>query len=533
VITATLALLAAFWAARLVNPSELDDRFDHMEAWLRRFGPVAAAVVSILVIWWTWGALNPLAIVHDESSYVLQSEIFARFRWTAPSPAIPEFFEQPHVLVVPAVASKYPPGHALLMAIGSLLHFPALMPLLLTGATAALIMMVTTRVTNPWMGLLAWIIWLTTPLVLRYQPGYFSETTTTALVLASWWCLLEWRETRKRSWIALLGLAVGWGAITRPLTMLAFGIPIAAIVISDVIRYRFWLEAPIALGGCLAVLAIVPLWSARTTGDRALTPTALYTRDYLPFDKPGFTPDTTPPRRAQSPVVKSLYDDFLAHHQRQRLGDLHRTFGERAWNVARDLWRGTQLVLLPFFLIGLFSMPRELRFGAASAALAFLAHLGYAHDAPWTLYYAEMVPVVAAITACGAWRALVRVARGVVIQRHIDRRPKLGAALVALVLAFSSIPTFVSWRRQHEEMTSVRTAFEQAMTQLPASKAIIFLRYAQRPHHLSLVFNSADLQHAPVWVVHDLGDRNQELVKLALDRTAFVFDETAMEFRRF
>lgn len=532
-LTAIFALLAAFFAARLVNPSELDDRFERMEAWLRRFGPVAAAIVSIVVVWWTWGALKPVPVVHDESSYVLQAEIFARFRWTAPSPTIPEFFEQPYVQVVPAVASKYPPGHALLMSVGSLLHFSALMPLLLTGATAALLMMVATRVTNSWIALLGWITWLTTPLVLRYQPGYFSETTTTTLVLASWWCLLEWRETRKRSWIALIGLALGWGAITRPLTILAFALPIAVVVVADVVRYKRWPDAPIALAACIAVFAIVPLWNARTTGDRGLTPLDLYTRDYIPFDKLGFTPDTTPPRRPLSPVVKSLYDDFLARHQHQRLGDLHRTFGARVWNLARDLWRGTQLVLLPFFILGLLRMPRELRFGGLSAALLFVFYLAWAHDAPWTLYYLEMAPVVAVITACGIWRALVYVARGVVIRLHLDRRPKLGAALVALVLAFFSLPTFSYWRLQHQQMSSVRVAFDEAVAQLPASKSIVFLRYANRPHHLSLVFNHADLQRAPVWVVHDLGDRNKELVKLALDRTAFWFDETAMEFRRF
>src|SRR5206468_2580061 len=170
-------IFAAFWAARIVNPSELDDRFERIEAWLRRPGPIVIGVVSILIVWWVWGDLRPLPVVHDESSYALQAEIFARFRWTAPSPPIPEFFEQPHVL--------------------------------------------------------------------RFQPGFFSETTSTALVLAAWWCLLEWRETRKKSWVAFMALAVGWGAITRPVTMLAFAIPIAVVVVNDVVRYRLWLDAPI------------------------------------------------------------------------------------------------------------------------------------------------------------------------------------------------------------------------------------------------------------------------------------------------
>lgn len=532
-LAAIIALLAAFWAARAVNPSELDKRFESIEAFLRRSGPAVAAIVTPLVMWWAWGSANPLPIIHDESSYLLQADIFARLRWTAPAPAMPEFFEQPHVLVSPVVASKFPPGHALLLAIGSLVRFHPLVPLLLAGATAALLVALTTRVCNPWVGLLAWMTWLVTPLVLRYEPGYFSQSTSTLAVLAAWWCLLEWRDSRRKLWVALMAFAVAWGGITRPISMLAFALPIAVVAVADIVRYRLWADLPIAMGVALAVLAIVPLWNARTTGDKRVTPLALYTRDYLPFDKPGFATDSTPPRRALSPVLKSLYDDFLARRASQRLGTLHWIVASRLWNLGRDLWQGTQILLLPFFALGLFAMPRDMRFAGLSCVLLFLAYLPYAHDPQWTLFYLEVAPVVAAITGCGIWRALVWFTQGVEVRLHIDRRPKLGSALVAIVLAFFALPTLTIWRLEHQRMSSVRMEFDRAVRQLPASKAIIFLHYAPRTAHLSLVSNYADLQRAPIWVVHDLGARNQELVKLALDRTAFVFDETQMEFRRF
>ena len=37
-----------------------------------------------------------------------------------------------------------------------------------------------------------------------------------ALILGAWWCLLEWRETRRTRWLILIALAFGWSAITRP-----------------------------------------------------------------------------------------------------------------------------------------------------------------------------------------------------------------------------------------------------------------------------------------------------------------------------
>src|SRR5436309_10434222 len=110
-------ILAALWAARIVNPSELGDRFRRIEAWLRRSGPAAAFAATVIVVWLVWGDLRRTPVTFEESSYVLQAEIFARFRWSLPTPPMPEFFEQPHVLVTPVLASKFPPGHALLLAL--------------------------------------------------------------------------------------------------------------------------------------------------------------------------------------------------------------------------------------------------------------------------------------------------------------------------------------------------------------------------------------------------------------------------------
>ena len=491
--------------------------------------------MTVAVTWALWGS-SPVPIYHDEDSYLLQADIFARGRWSVPTPPLPEFFEQPHVLSSPAVASKYPPGHALMLTPGALLDWHPLMPLLLTGLSAALLFAVAARLSGGFGAFFAWAFWLSTPMVLRYQPSFFSQITTTSLVLLAWWALLRWREHPRRRWMLVLAFAIAWGGITRPLSMLAFAIPLGALVLHSLARRRAWRELVpgVALG--LGVFLIVPLWTRNTTGSWFETPVALYRSQYLPFDKLGFTADTTRPERALTPVVREVYEEFLALRRAQSLDAVPATVRARLRALNSQVFRGHRWWTIPFAILGVLFGGPLVQCAAAGALLLFLAHLPYAHDATWTLYYLEAIPAIAIAAATGLWLVLTWLTahgRSTALGGTQSWRAAVASVLVTTLLLTNAPATFRYWRQRHVDTGSLARPFRAATRTLPAVPAIVFVRFAPtRSHYVNLVGHRADLRRAPVWVVHDLGPRNVELRRLAPGRATYLFDEYDLRLTR-
>jgi Dolichyl-phosphate-mannose-protein mannosyltransferase len=486
-----------------------------------REAAIIVAIVSALATWYVWAAINPLPLIQDEYSYVLQSQIFATGHWTAPSPPIPEFFQQAHVLTVPAVASKYAPGHALLMSIGSVVGAPALVPLLLSGLTGALLFLLVRRVASNWVALLAWIVWLGAPISLHFRAAYYSEVTSCAMWMLAWWALLEWRDTRRTRWLLALAAAIGWGAITRPLSTLAFAVPVGVVVIRDVVRYGAWRDFALATALGTLMLGIIPLWSARTTGDWRTTPQTLYTRDYLPYDKPGFGVDSTPPARKLLPVNEDTYRGFYNEHLKHTVANLPRTAYERIRAIARENWGGIRVVLAPFALLGLWSMSAEVLFACLCALALFVGYLSYGHWPLWTLYYFEAMPVFAVLTALGLWRAIEWIGRRAWAPAHVGRVASYAAAALLLLAGYE----LHDGRRQREVAASYDVALRELIGKLPIPEAIIFVHYGPRVPHTNIVANSPRLAGDSIWIVNDLGDRDKDLMRFAGARIPLAFYE--------
>lgn len=487
---------------------------------------------TFIALWCSWAALMPPPVVHDEMSYVLQSQIFASGRWALPPQPIPAFWEQPHVLVEPVVASKYFPGHSIVLTIGTLLGWPALMPLVLQSVAGVLLYLLVRRVANPALAFVTWVVWLTTPMVLHFGATYFSESTTTVCWLGGWYALLEWRTSRQRKWLLAVAFFTAWCFLTRPLTGLAYVIPIGVVVLRDVIRGRHWRDLGMGLAAGAAVLAILPLWSAMTTGDWSTTPLLLYTRQYMPYDVPGFGVITTPPALEVSQQLANLNDAYRKWHVNHFPSTMLSTLVYRVRPLAESIWGLSRGAMIAFALLGLLALNAKTAFAVGSSVLLLLVYLVFATPSQWTLYYYESVPAYAFLTALGlAWAAsMIGRPRGTAPAPAFTwRSARWTMPLVAstLVLAVPGLIAIQKLRREHVKIRADQTRFAEMRESIPDRKAVLFVHY--KPAHnpnISFVQNVVDPAAERVWVVFDRGPaENARLMAQDPERVAYIYDE--------
>src|SRR5688572_6993786 len=496
-----------------------------------RAAPVIVGVITALVTWWLWGTLSATPYIHDEVALLLQARIFATFQWAAPSPPMPEFFEQFHVFVTPTLAPKYPPGHALLMVPGVWLGAPGLVSVLLSGLTGGMLFVLARRYSNGIVAIVAWFIWLVAPAALRFRPSYFSEVTTGAIWLVAWWTLLRYRETSARRWLVALAALVAWGGITRPVTMIAFLVPVACVVMWTVWKRRAWGDLVAALPLSLAICAIVPLWGRSVLGEWGKNPYSYYQALYFPVENPGFGVDSTPPLRALPPDMARYNEYAVPMHAVHTAERLPEQLEARLLELRRGMW-GNHYFLYLLAIAGALVMPAAVAVALGTCALTVLAYLSIAHQPYWLIYYLELFPVLAFLSALGLWQFVTLVAE--LAPRRVGRARELALpALVMFVGVVSwmspdALESYSMWHRRVAMAPGYHKSFNQLVSRIPDKKAVVFVRYAPNADvHLSLTNNEPDPAEARVWAVHDLGEENLRLLQAAPDRVPYLYEELA------
>ena len=477
-------------------------------------GVATAALVACV-----WGGLRQLPVIHDEAAYLLQAQIFASGHWTVPSPALPEFFEQLYVFNTPVVASKYWPAHSLLLAPGAWAGLPGAIPVALWGASGALVFVVANRILGVWAAAVVWLLWATGPNALEYRASYFAQSTTVCCWMVVLACLEDWLRTRACGAAIMGAFALGIGACARPLTMLALAVPVLLVVAVTYRKARPTRCLPGAALALAATLMLVPLWSWNTVERLDTTPYSLYADRYFPFDRPGWHFDARPPEAPLPPDMAQYSRDLGSYFADHRLDRLPTIVVARLAQIMAQSFPGWRVLLIPLGLIGLITARR---LGPTewviflSAGLLFLLYLSFAHPPQWISYYLE------------AQFALYLAVGFAVSRLHV--RVLAPLAIVAAVLAVTDVAVArrhrLDWQRRADGPASVfRT--------IPEKRSIVFVRFGAGWNlAVSLIRNEPALGAAPVWVVRDLGPRNEALRRFAPDRIAYSYDTATGRLER-
>jgi hypothetical protein len=221
----------------------------------------AAAVATVI--------FDRLPHVEDEVAFLFQARTLAAGRLTLPAPAEPDFFYLPFVLVHDGQwFGKYPPGYPAVLALGLLSGQPWLLNPLAGALCVGLTFLLGRRLYNTAAGLLAAALLATSPFLLIQAGSFLSHVASLAWALLAL-LLAEW-ATRRRSALAAAGVGLACGALllTRPLTALGLGLPLAVWLALTLARDRrlalVWLPALATFGACLAALLG---YNHLTTGD--------------------------------------------------------------------------------------------------------------------------------------------------------------------------------------------------------------------------------------------------------------------------
>jgi hypothetical protein len=571
---ATLALLLLIWAAvaaiswRSPEPARKWWRaWNRLASTLARKKALSYLIVASLplllraVLLPLWPMPDPY--IQDEFSYVLQADTFAHGRVTNPSPALPEFFESGQILVRPSYASKYPPGHSLVMSIGQrLLGNPWFGAWLSCGALSAALFWALNGWFPPSWALFGTLLALPLCSFSYWMNSYMGGAVAAiggALVVGAYPRLV--RKKNGAAWTLAAGCVLL--IFTRPFEGLLIVVPALAFCLHARINPSAWARiACIALTGAVAL----SYYNQRITGDPLRLPYFEYQAQY----------QSTPQFNVQSPSAPKQF-----RYEGMRLIDevWERTQWENArrlrflvdrplqWLAAAGMFAGATGSFLPvialrasvvdqnavfnldnlvhIFLRGamvlvpvaLFAWPlatnRRTRFAfalvATSIAGSFFSAAFYQHYAA-----PAVAPILVLVT--GSYRYLRYFNRPVgqvpdlpQPSRQVGNLPHFGSMLALLIplcaiglSLLDGAPALL-----HEPAVfkvATRSRLEETVKEHPG-KHLIIVRYTTplRPIE-EWVYNGSDLDAAPVIWSHDLGaQENRRLIAHFHDREVWLF----------
>jgi hypothetical protein len=487
-----------------------------------------SAAVSLLVH-------MPQPIIHDEFSYLLAADTFARSRLTNPTHPMWVHFESFQIIHQPTYQSKYPPAQGLLLAVGRVIGgHPVVGVWISIGLMGAAIC---------WM-LQAWLPprWaLLGGLLAILQVGFFGTAVDGGSSM--YWSQSYWggsvaatggalvfgalrriiRQVRARDAL-LMGIGLAILANSRPLEGLVVSLPVAVVLIG----WMFSKKGPavsVSVGRIvlpiLAVLAptgaAMGYYNLRVTGDAVRMPYHVYEATYVQRSPVVFNNQSRPQPTYRHKVMHDFYMGGPVKRQHSAVPALRSSM-----NKAKQFWKlwkfylgfvlSVPLVMLPWLIGDNWMRFALLTCGLEIAASASVSRMFPHYSAPITgLVFAIVLQAMRHLYLC-QWRG--------------RRTGRFLVRMIPVILIASLVPVLAQKMNVNPESWNLQRARILDELERDGGRHLVIVQYG--PKHSKQnewVYNEADIDRAKVvWAREMDAAQNRKLLDYFRDRHAWLLE---------
>jgi hypothetical protein len=228
-------------------------------------------VITLILSHVLFGGTPHVADTHIQ--YVM-GKIFASGHIVGTSHALPQFFDFQFTINNGKFYGHYFPGHAMLLAIGHLLHAPWVINPLFGALTVYMTYLLGRELAGEKIGMLAAFLMLISPNSLFMSSEFMSHASSIFFLTSFIYCYLRLMNTHRLGYALLAGACVGYAMLIRPQTTVFFALPIALHAIVYFLRNprKRWLDM-LVMGSAFSVfVAMLLYYNYATAGSPFVTP---------------------------------------------------------------------------------------------------------------------------------------------------------------------------------------------------------------------------------------------------------------------
>ena len=400
----------------------------------------------------------------DSSLRVFHAHILNQGRWYLPAPSHPEYYwPEGAVLYEGRWYSQYFPGMVLVELAGLRLKNPTLLPALMAAAVVALTYACGKRLFSRHIGLFGALFVLLSPLFQLQSAILMEHTPATFFLMTALW--LGLRDLEKPSYFeaALLGFALGYGCIMRPLTCFGFAFPL--IVAYFVLvrgewrrRWPYWVTG--LFTWCIPA-AFLFFFNYKTSGHVFLTG---YEAQGATFHSLGFTA-----RNGHTPLI-GLFNELT------NIDSLSE------WLF---MWPVTSyLFILLLFVVGRSNAKDIIVFSPFVGLLCVYFFYPFSNICLGPRFVAESIPMLGLLTARG-----IREMAALVDRHRPDAGRVVRRTLAALVIALTlgARGPVLEWSAQFDRVARVGVILSHRLREFRSDPLATVFYYSPGDNHRALM----------------------------------------------